>query len=864
MSKRWLLLVVLVLLVGCNDAPDEAPVIPDPPAGPAPGETVYTLDQDITWGSDTLISGVWYVAAGVTLRIEAGVEVSLLPGTGLIVDGILDLAGTAEAPVTFVNASTLSVGNFGVSVGGAGDLSNLDNVSFTGVSLYLEGGASASISGSSFADASLSVSSREAPFVVDNCSFSDGQRDWQTAIVARDLVQLDVTSSTFHRVFRGIQFDGIGEASSLNVTDCDFSDLRTAVLSGLGGAPHSVVVDTVRVTDSASSALDFYNAQVTVRDSTVESSLWHGIVADRASMLTLRDSSVTGAMLSCVVAHGGLDAQALSVSDCADNGIWIGDGGGLVRSSSVLDVGGFGIGADGALSVESTTVQNSDRSGIYGRDGDVTLTSVNINSARGYGVQSYNGDISITGSAISSVDESGVYAHYGSVFISDTTVSDARSYGLRSYRGDLVVEAGSVGVEISAVDSHAVYVQGGDLTATGLTVSDVGGIGIYCSGGDLSLTNSTVTASDSHGIYVLQGGASIDVIAGPVIVESAGGRGVLVTGGNLSADGVVVRNSSAAGVDVSDGQLLVSNCAIENAGASGISARQSPSLSVSGCAITGSYDHGITLSSGGNLVVAATTVASSGLNGIYGYRVTVQVTDTVVSSSGGHGIYAYNGALSVSNSSVLGATMFGIYAYLSDLFLSGVTVANTTMHGVYGYLGDADIDQLQVIDQSPGSDQPSTGGIGVAVIGGHATISNTLVDKASSHGFSLDSATVTTSTISNGGASGIVLSSHDASSISNSNITDNVYRGIQTVSFGANLTDIIGNNITGNGERAVVYGQIADGNYIADNFGQVGADTDSGGVLDGVRDTSSSQTYALDVLSNAQSTVIVGTGPAAL
>lgn len=42
---------------------------------------------------------------------------------------------------------------------------------------------------------------------------------------------------------------------------------------------------------------------------------------------------------------------------------------------------------------------------------------------------------------------------------------------------------------------------------------------------------------------------------------------------------------------------------------------------------------------------------------------------------------------------------------------------------------------------------------------------------------------------------------------------------------------------------------------------RIKADTDSGGVLDGIRDVSSSQTYALDVLSNSQSTAIADTGP---
>jgi hypothetical protein len=120
------------------------------------------------------------------------------------------------------------------------------------------------------------------------------------------------------------------------------------------------------------------------------------------------------------------------------------------------------------------------------------------------------------------------------------------------------------------------------------------------------------------------------------------------------------------------------------------------------------------------------------------------------------------------------------------------------------------------------------------------------------------------STISNGGHTGVNLGGHDVSAISSSNITGNAFRGIQAISFGANLTDITGNNITGNGERAVVYAQTVDGNYIADNYGLAGADTGDGGTLDGVRDTSSDQIYAVDVLSNAASAPVAGTGPTSL
>jgi len=832
---------VLLLLFGCNDAPEGEPVPePEVPDEPAPGETVYTLDQDLTWSEDTLVSGVWYVAAGVTLRIQAGVEVSFLPATGLIVDGVLDLAGTPEEPVTFVNAATLSVGNFGVSVGGDGDLSNLDNASFTGVSLYLEGGASASIVGSSFSDASLSVSSRSAPFLVDNCSFVDGQRDFQTGVVARDLNRLDVISSSFSRLFRGVQFDGSGEAPVLNVTGSSFSDLQRAVHSGTAGVPHTVVVDTVTVTDTDYHSLEFYNAEVTVRDTTVEGSGRNCIFADSSSSLAVSDTTLTDCESYCVVAYGGVEADNLAVSACSDSGILVGPVGGVIRDSTVVDTDSYGIYAEGPLTVENSSVQDSGRTGIYVIDGDATVLSTTITAARGSGAHSYNGAVTVVGSTISDVEASGVYAQYGTLTIADSTVSDARGYGLRTYRGDVVVQAGTSGVSIVGVDSHGVVASEGGITAVGLAVTDTGGIGVSCDGGDLSLSNTAITGTASHGVSVTDGNALIVSTDGSVVVESVGGTGVLVSGGNLSAEGLEVRNSFAAGVDVYNGQGLVSDCTIEGAGSDGISGRQSPLLSVASCTISGSYNYGVKHSSGGNLVVTGSSVDGSGLGGIYGYRVGVQVTTTSVVASGSHGIYVYDGGLSVSNS----------------------TVANSTLHGIYSYLGDLSVDQSQVVDQSQAGDQPSAGSNGISVILGQATISNTLVDKASSYGVNIQSGTISASTISNGGYTGVLLSGHDVSSITGSNIANNSFRGIQTTSIAANLCDIVGNNITGNADWGLVYGQSVTGNYIADNRGQSGPDTGSGGTLDGVRDTTSTQVLQVDELNAAQSVPVTGTGPA--
>jgi hypothetical protein len=530
MYRYQLFAVVFLVLLGCNDSPAPEPVDEPLPELPDPAETVFTLDEDLVWSEDTVISGVWYVAPGVTLRIEPGVEVSLLPGTGLVVDGVLLVVGTQEAPVRFTNASTLSVGNFGVSVGGSGDLSQLEQVSFDGVSLYLEGGAAPSVTGAQFMNASLVVSGRTERFEVIDSDFTDGQGELQDGIVATEVASLSVSGSTFLNLLNGILFDGGGTDPELVVANSTFERMTTAITSGLGGLRHRVDIDSITVTDTSDNALSLSNAVATVSNSAVSDADYHGIHTDRVSSLSLIDTSVSGTIRSCISALGSLDAQGVTASECGDAGLWTGTGGCAVRDSSFADTGGYGVRCEGVLSIDGATIQGTGRSAISAVNGVATVTGVTISSARGSGVEGYAGDVYVSGSSINDVDGSGVVVQYGSVIVSDTSISDARLYGLRAVVGDISVLAGGDGVRLADVGVHGIMGVDGNLNATSLIVSDVGDIGIYASAGDVTLTDTTVSGTGSHGVSVSDGNATITATDGPVEVLSAGAAGVAVTG----------------------------------------------------------------------------------------------------------------------------------------------------------------------------------------------------------------------------------------------------------------------------------------------------------------------------------------------
>ncbi|MBJ93473.1 MAG: hypothetical protein CMP23_03260 [Rickettsiales bacterium] len=837
MTRTVPFLLALTLLVACNDTPaEESSSSPEEPEQLGPTETVYSFEEDLVWSQDTVVAGVWYVPAGVTLRVAAGIEVSFLPGTGLVVDGALVLEGTAEAPVRFTNAASLSVGNFGVSVGGSGDLSQLDHGHFVGVSLYLEGGAASGISGASFDDASLVISGRAETFSVVDSIFVDGNGELQDGIVATELGSLSVQSSVFSNLRVGVQFDGGGSDPELLVSNSSFERVTTAIVSGLAGLEHRVALDGVTVNQTSLNGIDLFSSSASVANSLITNVSGHGVAADAASALVLSDSTVSGATFACVAALGSAETSDLILSDCGGAGLWAGAGGCTMTGGTVSDTDESGLRCEGPLEVTGTSFARTGRSAVYVIDADALVTGVQIVDSQGSGVHSYIGDLEVTGTSISGTVEAGIFAHHGSVTVSETSISDSRIYGIRSYQGGLTVTSNVV---IDEVDSHAVVVDGGALNLSGLSISDVGGAGIYGSDGNASISGIQVQDTGSHGVQVVDGDLTIDLTVGPVEVVSTRGNGIAVSGGNLDAAGFSVGDAALAGVEIYQGHGQLSSCTIDAAGGHGISARQSGQLLVSDCAVTNSYNNGVLLSEGGTLTLSDVSVLDSGLTGVKAYRSVANITDSTVRNSGQYGVYVYDGALS----------------------LSGSSVANSVSHGVLASLADATLSGVLVVDQSAQQDQPGAGATGVTVIGGLATITDSLIDKAQSYGIRIESGSISGTRVSNGGLTGIYVSGHSASLISGCDVVDNLYRGIQTIYFGNNLTDISDSNITGNGDWGVVYGQSLTGNYIANNKSLSGADLTEGGTLDGVRDTSGTQVFSVDNIVSAAAQVVSDTGP---
>lgn len=73
------------------------------------------IDTDTTWtlaGSPYIITDTVIIQPGVTLTVEAGVEVQAQPGTAVQVNGNLLALGTAAQPITFTSTAETGPGDW--------------------------------------------------------------------------------------------------------------------------------------------------------------------------------------------------------------------------------------------------------------------------------------------------------------------------------------------------------------------------------------------------------------------------------------------------------------------------------------------------------------------------------------------------------------------------------------------------------------------------------------------------------------------------------------------------------------------------------------------------------------------------------
>ena len=322
-----------------------------------------------------------------------------------------------------------------------------------------------------------------------------------------------------------------------------------------------------------------------------------GILFRSADTLTLVDTVVTGN----VAANGG--------------GIYSEYEGNLVLQSSTISGNtaesskGGGIHAvDGDVSLTDSTISGNfaygGGGGIFSQyAGNINVTNSQITNNEvteagyhGGGIYGGNGDVTLTGSTVSGNeskgDGGGLYSYKGSVAISNTTITgnkaDYGGGGVFNYEGDLTITSSVI------TSNNAYYGSGGGvgneagrLTISGSRITDnevIGdGGGVATNTGVIDISQSLIASNTS----TINGGGIASAV-GVVLVTNTtiSGNSAAASGGGIQADAAIVRlvhvtlasntaTASGGGIGVVDDDtaesILVYNSIIaSNSAATGI------------------------------------------------------------------------------------------------------------------------------------------------------------------------------------------------------------------------------------------------------------------------------------------------------
>lgn len=624
----------------------------------ADGATLLTIESDTVWSTDTYVEGVVYVLPTAKLTVEDGVKVSFAPGAGLFVDGTLALDGSNTAPVTFQAASGLSGGLFGVHVSGTADGSTLADAVFDGVNLTVEDKATARIERISFNDASLTVLDRTPTITVADVTFTGLWRDAQTAILARNVADLNIEDATFDGFNLGVVFDGLRADALLSITRADFTSGTRAVQVGSLGSTHAIVdLNDVVIQDMTNNAITVQRADATLTDVEAKVSRNAAITGDPYSTITMVRGAIDevyGLDQSCFVAYDAELSQT-AISDCDGDGLSM--GGDLVfNGGSIARVGLIGIDQSvGLLDLDALVLEDIGNDGV---------------ESEGHGALS---NVEITGTQAACLDLNGDGSNFD---LTDVILEDCGTDGVEqnapgTLSGVTVTNPGDDCLDINAATvtlntatltgcvSNAIESSGKNVVATAVTASGTGGAAINASVGPFTLDKSTISNSAASGV-AMTGTATTDSLTVKDTTISDVATDGIASSGPIALTRVSVQRPGASGVTSGNDPATLSYVTVNLAGTRGISISYH-AVAIADSVVTASGTEGIYVTGGS---ISFSESRNNGGDGIY---VTGDQPSAVllcdVAGNGGAGVRGRTSnpnALDVTSSNILGNAGFGI------------------------------------------------------------------------------------------------------------------------------------------------------------------------------------------------------------
>lgn len=363
----------------------------DGPPGVGGGDA-RVIEADTTWSGAETLERLVYVMPGVTLTVEAGTTVTLLPEAGLVVDGVLVADGGPSSAIVFESGSSFDDSLLGVKLGATDGDPQLDNVVFDAVGLEVRGDGLDGLAFATFEDAGLVIRDRGEPFDLSNTTFTwSGSRG--VSVTARDPADLSLVDVDIAGGRAGI--DLLGTAAY----DVDLDDLGVTgtagagiVLEGPQQADSTLFARDLILRDLGGDGLRSQEFQLDVAGVLVEDVERSGLrTNDHADPgpSTLSDITVRRTGDDCLLVTYGATASTIVAEDCGGEGLRVG-GAATLSDITVVRPASQGIWL-GHGTLTRCSVTDGDSSGVivYDKGEPTTISLCDLRDNAWHGVHKF-------------------------------------------------------------------------------------------------------------------------------------------------------------------------------------------------------------------------------------------------------------------------------------------------------------------------------------------------------------------------------------------------------------------------------------------------------------------------------------------
>jgi len=668
-------------------APTPGP-IPTPTPTPTPYQTTVCgyLDQDTTW---TLVQSPYLatcdvtVLDGVTLQIEAGVEVQFASGTQLIIYGDLQANGTALAPILFLPESPQGIS---LQLWGAWN------------GLFFQDSTGSVLNHVVIKDYRCGIQADASSLSVNNAQVSGGSF---YGIDAHNIADVTVNDSVIsHNDYYGVRLSTSSTVTLNNTSVADSSDAAVYLNDG---------DSAVTATGSTAFTGNGFNG-VSVPGSTIAADTTitnpNGPYQVRSDMTVNQGATLTveaGVALHFgnyeglrvygnLVAQGTAGEPIIFSSDQITptagywDGIQIGSSAYTTATATLdyvtIEYGGYNS-ANLYLYNSSPTISNSTirHSGSHGLlatgDAQPVVNNTTIANSQNYGVcAASNAAPELNNTTIDSSQSYGVYALSNAVpTLTDCTISNGANYAVYVYNpANAPVFSGTT--TITGNNPDAVGVSGGtlndDTTWSGLVVP-------YVVTADLTVARG-VTFTVEAGTTVEFGAYDGLYVYGVLVADGTGSSPILFTSDQITPtagywDGIQVGSSSYP-----TATATLDYVTIEYGGYNANLYLYNSSPTISNSTIRHSGSHGLYATGDAQPVVNNTTIANSQNYGVYAAsNAAPELNNTTIDSSQSYGVYASSNAVpTLTDCTISNGTSYAVYAqYPANVPVFGGTTTIT-------------------------------------------------------------------------------------------------------------------------------------------------------------------------------------------